>query len=192
MEDVQKYGEDVKAVYFGVDGSFRRNGMAVAEVTVKESRKVVATYLFKDLRHFQKWFDNRLASGTLPDPKITTVGYEQTGKAYVVHSNKYRAWLTANKMTHTQALRDKYAMSVGANIAATKYAMELFKEVYKASRVIPVDPASRGTKLLKPNGIRMLSMLYKVDMPEYEYVSQDEIDAVQVACIIAGRKGTVL
>lgn len=158
----------------GIDGSFRKDGLAVSIYHIATRETETAT--FESLRHFQKWFDGVGGyKNNLPESAI--VFYEDTGKQEIVIDALFNKFCVQAKMQNNKFTRDKYAISVGKNIAATNQVRDLFIERYKRSRVHGVTPLKKGRKLTA----REMKVMYQVNLRQD--VSQDELDATAVAIV---------
>lgn len=152
----------------GIDGSFRKDGLAIAVLNLET--KDVQTSTFKNLRSFQIWFDE---GGELPES--AAVFYEDTGRSEIVIDAIFNNFCSRTNMPNNRAMRDKYAISVGKNIAATNYVRDLFIEKYKKANVNGVTPKEKGKKL----DVRQMKSCHNIVLPDD--VTQDELDATAVA-----------
>lgn len=166
---------DIKVFEYaiGVDGSFRKDGLAVAIINLET--KEVKTCTLKNLRSFQMWFDD--VNGDFLDklPKSAAVFYEDTGRSEIVIDSIFNSFCARTNMPNNRAMRDKYAISVGKNIAATNYVRDLFIEKYKRENVNGVTPKEKGKKL----DVGQMKIFHNIFLPDD--VTQDELDATAVA-----------
>jgi len=152
----------------GTDPAFRKNGMAV--FIFDTDTKEYYIKIFKGLRDFQKWIDGLTDE---KPPQTAIVGVENSGDVEIVMERNYQAFLMQSKLRHNQRIRDKYAISVGKNIAATKYAIELFEKKYKPRNVYKISPLQKGGKLSEHG----LKVMYQLELSGSE---QDERDAAVI------------
>lgn len=153
-------------VFIGVDPAFRKNGMAVF---IKETPIDYYTIIFKNLRHFQKWID-----GIMEDkpPQKAVIGVEVSENDFIFEGH-FQNFLKACKAKDSKGLRNKYAISVGKNMAATQYVIDLFKERYKPRNVFEITAKEKGRKLSE----RDLKLNYGIEIKDSE---QDERDAAVI------------
>ena len=155
-----------KIVYIGADPAFRKNGMAVF---IKESPTDYYTIIFKNLRHFQKWIDGLMEDKA---PEYAIVGVE-VSENDIIFEGHFQNYMKLCKAKDSRNLRNKYAMSVGKNMAATQYVIDLFKEKYKPRHVFEITAKEKGAKLNE----RDLHRNYGIQITGSE---QDERDAAVI------------
>jgi hypothetical protein len=134
------------------------------------------TILFKNLREFQKWIDG-LQEDKAPENAV--VGIEASN-GDVIFEHNFQDYLKRIGLKDSKGLRNKYAMSVGKNMAATNYAIDLFKEKYKPRHVFEITPHEKGRKISEKD----LKINYGIEIKD---ASQDEIDSA-VVCFKAMQK----
>ena len=161
--------------YIGCDPSFRNGGMAI--FIYDAITKEYSTMIFKNLRHFQKYIDGLEEE---KPPQLAVVGVEDSGDKEIVYEAIYKNFLQRSGLKDSKSVRNKYAISVGKNIAATNYAISLFSEKYKPRRVIKITPLQKGEKLTE----RGLLTNYGIELKGSE---QDERDAA-VICLKAKQR----
>ena len=157
-------------IVIGTDPSFRYNGMAI--FIFNTETKEVETRIFKNLRSFQKWIDG------LEDekpPQTAIVGVED-GSAQGIYEGNFQAFLKKCKAKDSRGMRNSYAINVGKNMAATKYAISLFSEKYKPRNVFSITPKQKGVKM----SARSFETTYGIKTIDY---TQDEIDAGVIAMV---------
>jgi hypothetical protein len=155
-----------KIVYMGCDPAIRKNGMAVF---IKESPTDYYTIIFKNLRHFQKWIDGLMEDKA---PEYAIVGVE-VSENDIIFEGHFQSFLKVCKAKDSRGMRNKYAMSVGKNMAATQYVIDLFKEKYKPRHVFEITAKEKGAKLNE----RDLHRNYGIQITGSE---QDERDAAVI------------